>query len=83
LYTAASSSEIGSPEASYPLSIKMDEERQKTLELLVDLARTNDPASCWDQDRARTLLRNQSTPEELRQIGVDPVLIDHIFAREK
>lgn len=61
----------------------MDENRRKTLELLVELARTSDPASCWDQDRAARLLRHQSSAEELREIGADPVVIDYLFPEKR
>jgi hypothetical protein len=61
----------------------MDEDRRKTLELLVELARTSDPRSCWDQGRARVLLQHQSSPAELREIGTDELVIHDLWPEEK
>jgi hypothetical protein len=47
--------------------------------LLVELAHTSDAGSCWDHDRAERLLRHQSTPEELRELGVDAEMITSLF----
>lgn len=60
----------------------MDEDRRRTLLLLVELSRTTDAASCWDQERAERLLRSQSTPDELRQIGVSDAEIERLFTNE-
>ena len=59
--------------------MESDESRRKTLLLLLDLARTSDPASCWDQERAESILRNQSTEDELRELGADPLILERIF----
>lgn len=58
---------------------KMDAGRRKTLEALVALAESSNPASCWDDSRAEGLLRSQSSPEELRELGASEPTIDHIF----
>lgn len=58
----------------------MDEEsRRRTLLTLIALAEGHNPADCWDDQRAEQLLRSQSSPEELRQLGMDERLIAHIF----
>jgi hypothetical protein len=57
----------------------MDDERRRTLLLLVELSRTSDPVSCWDQERAERLLRNQSSRDELRDAGVDEQTIERLF----
>lgn len=54
-------------------------ERRRTLETLLELAAGNNPNDCWDDTRARELLRSQSTAEELREIGVADELIEEIF----
>ena len=53
-------------------------DREETLRLLVDLANTTG-ARCWDGERAETILRNQSTPDELRALGVDESLIGYLW----
>lgn len=57
----------------------MDEDRRRTLLLLLELSNTSDARSCWDNDRAERLLRNETTPDELRELGADPEHIDRIF----
>lgn len=57
----------------------MDEARQKTLRSLIELAEGNNPNDCWDDRRAAELLRSQSTPEELRELGMTDRMIDHVF----
>ena len=58
----------------------MDEqERQKTLRTLIDLAGSPSSTDCWDESRAEDLLRSQSNPEELRELGVDEKTIEHLF----
>lgn len=61
----------------------MDEDRRQTLLLLVELSRTTDAASCWDQERAERLLKTQSTPDELREIGVSSDEIERLFEEMK
>lgn len=57
----------------------MDAGRRKTLETLVALAESSNPASCWDDLRAEDLLRSQSSAEELRELGASEPTIKHIF----
>jgi len=53
--------------------------REETLRLLVNLAVEDDPASCYEGGRALRLLRSQSTPDELRRIGVGEETIKMIW----
>ncbi|HEY3057044.1 MAG TPA: 6-carboxytetrahydropterin synthase [Thermoanaerobaculia bacterium] len=46
---------------------------------MIALAEDSNPASCWDDSRAENLLRSQSSPEELRELGASQSTIDHIF----
>jgi hypothetical protein len=57
-----------------------DDARRNTLLTLMALAEGHNPAACWDDRRAEDLLRSQSTPEELRQLGMSEVMIQHIFS---
>lgn len=56
-----------------------DEERKRTLLVLIELSKTSDARSCWDNDRAERLLRNESSRDELLELGADPELVDRIF----
>jgi len=58
----------------------LDEARRKTLLTLISLAEGHSPNDCWDDRRAEDLLRSQSTPEELRELGMSEKMIEHIFA---
>ena len=58
----------------------MDEDRRRTLLELIELADDSSPNACWDDARAADLLRSQSSPDELREIGAAESLIAHIFA---
>src|SRR5207248_2677361 len=40
---------------------------------------SSNPASCWDDERAESLLRSQSTPGELRELGMSEAMIGRIF----
>jgi hypothetical protein len=60
-----------------------DEERRRTLLTLIALAEDFSPTVCWDDRRAMDLLRSQSTPAELRELGVSEELIEHIFAETR
>lgn len=64
---------------SAPVTNRADEERRKTLRALIDLAEGSNPAGCWDDQRAEGLLRSQSTPEELRELGASDEVIEHLF----
>jgi len=57
----------------------VDDDRRQTLQALLGLAEGSSPAECWDDRRAENLLRSQSSPEELREIGANESIIKHIF----
>jgi hypothetical protein len=57
-----------------------DDARRRTLLTLIALAEGHNPADCWDDRHAEDLLRSQSTPEELRELGMSEPMIDHIFS---
>jgi hypothetical protein len=61
----------------------LDEARRKTLLTLISLAEGSSPNDCWDDKRAEDLLRSQSTPEELRELGMSEKMIEHVFGGEK
>src|SRR5438067_8358676 len=56
-----------------------DTERRKTVRTLIELAEGSSPADCWDDRRAEDLLRSQSTPEEVRELGMSEQMIERIF----
>ncbi|HEX7829443.1 MAG TPA: hypothetical protein VF787_07285 [Thermoanaerobaculia bacterium] len=56
-----------------------DENRRRTLLALVHLAEGDSPSACWDDARAVELLRSQTNPDELRELGADERLITHVF----
>jgi len=56
-----------------------DDERRKTLQTLIELAEGSNPSACWDDQRAEDLLRSQSTPTELRELGMSEEMIDRVF----
>lgn len=58
----------------------LDDERRRTLLTLIELATGFNPSDCWDDRRAMELLRAQSTPDELRELGMSEAMIEHIFA---
>lgn len=60
----------------------METERRQTLEILLELATDEDPDACWDDSRARNLLRSQSSPEELREIGAEETLIRRLWQKD-
>ncbi len=60
----------------------MDDDRRSTLRTLIDLAEASNPADCWDDSRAEELLRSQSSPDELRELGAKELTIAHIFPRQ-
>jgi 6-pyruvoyltetrahydropterin/6-carboxytetrahydropterin synthase len=53
--------------------------RRKTLQTLIELAEGSSPADCWDDTRAEDLLRSQSTPEEVRELGMSEEMIERVF----
>ncbi len=62
---------------------EVDESRRKTLLALIDLATENSPAACFDDRRAAEILRRETTPDELRDLGVDERMIEFVFAAEQ
>jgi hypothetical protein len=59
--------------------VEMNEERRKTLRVLVDLAMADDPVSCYDGAMAERLLRAQTNREELAEIGVDELILERLW----
>jgi 6-pyruvoyltetrahydropterin/6-carboxytetrahydropterin synthase len=56
-----------------------DAERRKTLRTLIELAEGSSPADCWDDRRAEDLLRSQSTPDEVRELGMSEEMISRVW----
>jgi len=56
-----------------------DAARRKTLQTLIELAEGSSPSDCWDDTRAEDLLRSQSTPDEVRELGMSEEMIERIF----
>jgi 6-pyruvoyltetrahydropterin/6-carboxytetrahydropterin synthase len=56
-----------------------DVARRKTLQTLIELAEGSSPADCWDDARAEDLLRSQSTPDEVRELGMSEEMIARVF----
>ena len=46
------------------------------------LAEGDSPSACWDDRRAIELLRKEATAEELRELGMDERMIEHVFAEQ-
>jgi hypothetical protein len=55
-------------------------QRERTLRALIALAEANNPGDCWDDARAADLLRRESTPDELRDLGMSDAMIAYVFA---
>ena len=58
----------------------MDDDRRRTLLALVHLAEGDSPNACWDDRRAIALLRKETTADELRELGIEEGMIEHVFA---
>jgi 6-pyruvoyltetrahydropterin/6-carboxytetrahydropterin synthase len=56
-----------------------DGARRKTLQTLIELAEGSSPADCWDDGRAEDLLRSQSTPAEVRELGMSEQMIARVW----
>lgn len=56
-----------------------DAARRKTLQTLIELAEGSSPSDCWDDARAEDLLRSQSTPDEVRALGMSEEMIARVF----
>jgi 6-pyruvoyltetrahydropterin/6-carboxytetrahydropterin synthase len=63
----------------YTSGVNAEEERRKTLTALIELASGHSPSDCFNDERAASLLRSQSTPAELRELGASEGMIEHIF----
>lgn len=59
----------------------MDDDRRRTLRTLIDLAEQSNPNDCWDDTRAESLLRSQSTATELRELGMSEHMIERVFGQ--
>ena len=55
------------------------DDRRKTLQTLIALAEGSNASDCWDDARAEALLRSQSNPKELRELGMSEVMIERVF----
>lgn len=62
-----------------PRETSDDAARRKTLQTLIELAEGSSPADCWDDRRAEDLLRSQSTPDEVRELGMSEEMISRVF----
>jgi 6-pyruvoyltetrahydropterin/6-carboxytetrahydropterin synthase len=49
------------------------------LQTLIELAERSNPADCWDDRRAEDLLRSQSTPDEVRELGMSEEMIVRVW----
>jgi hypothetical protein len=58
----------------------VDESRRKTLQALIELATEDSPNACWDDARARALLRREASADELRELGMDEGMIELVFS---
>jgi 6-pyruvoyltetrahydropterin/6-carboxytetrahydropterin synthase len=59
----------------------VNDDRRQTLHALIDLAQGSNPSACWDDSRAESLLRSQSSAEELRELGISEAMIEHLFGK--
>ncbi len=59
------------------------DDRRKTLQTLIALAEGSSAADCWDDARAESLLRSQSNPAELRELGMSEAMIERVFSEAK
>jgi 6-pyruvoyltetrahydropterin/6-carboxytetrahydropterin synthase len=60
----------------------VDDDRRRTIQTLIDLAERSNPNDCWDDARAESLLRSNSTPAELRELGMSNGMIERIFGEQ-
>jgi 6-pyruvoyltetrahydropterin/6-carboxytetrahydropterin synthase len=58
------------------------DDRRKTLQSLIALAEGSSATDCWDDQRAESLLRSQSTPVEMRELGMSEGMIERIFGSQ-
>ena len=57
-------------------------ERRRTLQTLIALAAGSNPGDCWDDGDAARLLRTQSNPDELRDLGMSEEMIAIVFPED-
>ena len=55
------------------------EDRRKTLQTLIALAEGSSANDCWDDSRAESLLRSQSSAAEARELGMSEAMIQRVF----
>ena len=55
------------------------DERRRTLQTLIELAAASNPGDCFDDADAARLLRSQSNPDELRELGMTDEMIARVF----
>jgi 6-pyruvoyltetrahydropterin/6-carboxytetrahydropterin synthase len=55
------------------------DDRRKTLQTLIALAEGSNASDCWDDQRAESLLRSQSTAAEARELGMNEAMIQRVF----
>jgi hypothetical protein len=58
-----------------------EEWRVRTLRTLIELASDSNASGCWGDDRAEDLLRSQSSPDEVRAMGMSDAMIARIWSR--
>lgn len=63
--------------------MQTDDRRRATLRTLIELAEGSNPQDCWDDQRAEDLLRSQSSPDELRELGMSEQMIARIFPEKR
>lgn len=63
--------------------MQTDDRRRATLRTLIELAEGSNPQDCWDDQRAEDLLRSQSNPDELRELGMSEQMIARIFPENR
>ena len=61
----------------------MEDDRRRTLQTLIDLAERSNPNDCWDDARAESLLRSNSTAAEMRELGLSEPMIERIFGQHE
>ena len=55
------------------------DDRRKTLQSLIALAEGSSASDCWDDSRAESLLRSQSSAAEARELGMSEAMIERVF----
>ena len=55
------------------------DDRRKTLQALIALAEGSSASDCWDDQRAESLLRSQSSAGEARELGMSEAMIQRVF----